>query len=268
MFEFLIPPKLRRKRRKTSPRAVSATERLSLSEGLDFVLQRDHCRTLRLTVKPDGTVLVKAPAAVPIESILNFVRMKLGWIREKRSFFLEHRGSGTEFREGGIIHFLGRPFRLSLLEKKRGSRPRLTAGRLELPCRSDEPEDIEAAFSAWRMTMAKLILARRLARLDTEARALLGDRLGASGLTVRTLKRRWGSCSVRGQITLASRLIELPLPLIDYVILHELCHLRHMDHSPSFHSTLLRLLPDARKREKAIRIWSLEHPQNQQGSRL
>ena len=261
MFEFLLPPKLRRKRRKPSSRAVAETERLSLPEGLDFTLHRDHCRTLRLTVKPDGAVLVKAPVAVPMESILDFVRAKLDWVREKRSFFLEHRRNGTEFREGGIIHFLGKPFRISLVEKRRGSCPRLTADRLELPCRNDSPEDIEAAFKAWRMDTAKLVLARRLSSLDARARGVFSDGLGASGLAVRALRRRWGSCSVRRQITLAARLIELPLPLIDYVICHELCHLRHMDHSPAFHRALTRLLPDARKREEEIRIWSLEHPQ-------
>lgn len=261
MFEFLIPPKLRRKSRKPSPRAISATERLNLPEGLEFTLQRDHCRTLRLTVKPDASVLVKAPAAASQDSILSFVRMKLAWIGEKRSFFLEHNGNRTEFRDGGIVHFLGRPFRLAPEEKRRGSRPRLTSDRLELPCRSTAPEDIEAAFMAWRMDMARLILSRRLPRLDERARAVFSDGRGASGLTVRSLKRRWGSCSVRGQITLASRLIELPLQLVDYVIFHELCHLRHMDHSPAFYAALLRLLPDARKREKEIRIWSLGHPQ-------
>lgn len=263
MFEFLLPPKQRRKRRPAASRTAPAPELRTLpDEGLDFTLQRDRCRTLRLTVKPDSSVLVKAPVSVPLDDILRFVRSRLVWIREKQSFFLEHRGHGPDFRDGGIILFLGRPFRLSPLEKKRGSRPRLTADRLELPCRSDAPEDIEAAFTAWRMTMAKLILARRLTRLDAEARALLCDRLKASGLTVRSLKRRWGSCSVHRQITLAAQLIELPLPLIDYVICHELCHLRHMDHSPSFHAALRRMLPDARSREKSIRIWSLEHPRS------
>lgn len=268
MFEFLLPPKLRRKRKTPSPRKTHSPERMSIPEGLDFTLQRDHCRTLRLTVKPDGSVLVKSPVAVPLERVLDFVRTKLDWIREKQAFFLEHRGSGTDFREGGIIHFLGRPFLISPAEKRRGSRPRLTAGRLELPCRNGTPEDIETAYKAWRMDMAKRVLGRRLARLDARARAILGDRPGQCGLSVRSLKRRWGSCSAQGQITLAARLIELPLPLIDYVICHELCHLRHMDHSPAFHGTLMRLLPDARKREQDIRIWSLEHPQSRQENRL
>ena len=112
------------------------------------------------------------------------------------------------------------------------------------------------------MAVAKLVLARRLNRIETHARAIFCDSASVSGLTVRSLKRRWGSCSVRGQITLAAQLIELPLPLIDYVLCHELCHLRRMDHSPNFHAALQSLLPDARQREKSIRIWSLEHPRS------
>ena len=260
MFGFLLPKKTRKKCRPS--RKASAPESLSLPDAeLDFTLQRDFCRTLRLTVKPDGTVRVKAPVSVPLEDVLRFVRSRLPWIREKQGFFLKHQGMATDFREGGTILFLGRSFRLCLVPAKRGRIPRLMAGRLELPCRSDSPADIEAAFKAWRMDVAKLVLPHRLRRLEAHARALFCDNAAVSGLIVRSLKRRWGSCSVRGQITLASRLIELPLPLIDYVICHELCHLRRMDHSPSFHAALLLLLPEARKREKEIRIWSLGHPQ-------
>ena len=165
-----------------------------------------------------------------------------------------------DFREGSTILFLGKPFRLCLVPARRGRHPQLTACRLELPCRSDSPADIESAFKAWRMDVAKLVLARRLRRLDALARAVFHDNAAVSSLTVRSLKRRWGSCSVRGQITLAAQLIELPLPLIDYVLCHELCHLRRMNHSPDFHASLQKLLSDARQREKDIRIWSLEHP--------
>lgn len=262
MFGFLLPKSVRKKRSRPS-RKASEPVALSLPDaGLDFTLQRDHCRTLRLTVKPDCSVRVKAPISVPLEDILRFVHSRLPWIREKQGFFLKHQGTSTDFREGGTILFLGRPFRLCLVPPKRGQPPRLTADRLELPCHSDSPADIEAAFKVWRMALAKLVLARRLSRLDAHARAVFHDNAAVSGLTVRSLKRRWGSCSVRGQITLASQLIELPLPLIDYVLCHELCHLRHMDHSPNFHAALQKLLPDARQREKEVRIWSLEHPRS------
>ncbi|MBQ8173417.1 MAG: DUF45 domain-containing protein, partial [Mailhella sp.] len=154
----------------------------------------------------------------------------------------------------------GQPFRLTLVTARRGSRPRLIRGCLELPCRDDNPELVEKAFKAWQQGLAKLVLSRRLARLERLACHILSDTVRPSALTVRSLKRRWGSCSIRGEITLAAQLTALPLPLIDYVICHELCHLRRMDHSLHFHKTLLHLLPDAREREKRLRIWSLEHP--------
>ena len=74
MFEFLLPPRLRRRRKGPSPRKPYQPEGLSRPEGLDFTLQRDHCRTLRLTVKPGGDIRVKAPAAMPLAHITRFGR--------------------------------------------------------------------------------------------------------------------------------------------------------------------------------------------------
>lgn len=261
MFDALLN-RLRPKRRKApNPRKTSEPKLLGLpGTSLEFHLQRDFCRTLRLTVKPDGSVLVKAPARVPLNAILDFVRSRLVWIDEKREFFLRHRGEGIRFENDGIIFFAGKPFRLKLIPAHRGEKPLLIRGQLELPCRSESSEDVEAAFKAWRLSLAKQVLTRRLARLETKARIVFGDGAAVSGITVRSLKRRWGSCSVRGEITLAAQLVELPLPLIDYVICHELCHLRRMDHSPAFRTALTALLPEARERERLIRIWSLEHP--------
>ncbi|WP_446425313.1 M48 family metallopeptidase [Mailhella sp.] len=266
---FLLFTKKRRPAPKRSARKASPPETLSLPEhGLSFTFQRDRCRTLRLTVKPDGSLLVKAPAAVPLDAVLDFVRSRRAWIRAKQDFFLSHRGEGPQFHDGGTVFFLGRAFTLRTVPPRRGAKPRLMGGRedghggpfLELPCKDGTPEAVEAAVKAWRLALAKQVLARRLARLDELARLRLDDGARPAGLTVRSLKRRWGSCTVRGQITLAAQLIELPLPLMDYVICHELCHLRRMDHSPAFRTALRRLLPDARERERRIRLWSLEHP--------
>lgn len=262
MLGFLFPKK--RKARRTRTKATPP-ELLRLPDSsLEFTFQRDSCRTLRLTVKPDGTLLVKAPAAVPMEAVLAFVRSRLDWIRAKQEFFLRHRGDAPAFLNGSTAYFLGRPFRLRLVPARRGARARLVGGAggpfLELPCRDHSPEEAERAFKAWRLDLAKRLLSRRLARLERFARHTFGDSAAPTGLTVRSLKRRWGSCSVRGQITLAAQLVELPLPLLDYVLCHELCHLRRMDHSPAFRAALFRLLPDAREREQRIRLWSLEHP--------
>ena len=263
----MLTPLRRTFRKRKDARRIREEREVQLpGTELVFLFQRDGCRTLRLSVRPDGSVRVKAPARLSLEQVLAFVRSRLDWVRAKRDFFASHRGASAELCEGGTILYLGRTFTLRCVPAVRNARPRLTGGVLELPClrpgneETDTGRALERAFSRWRLETAKLVLGRRLARMEARARAVFHDDAAVSRLTVRSLKRRWGSCSVRGDITLAAELIALPLPLIDYVLCHELCHLRAMNHGPAFHALLKRLLPDAEAREKDIRIWSLEHP--------
>lgn len=258
-----------RKRRPPKPgsRRIREESEITLpGTGFTFLFRRDGCRTLRMTVKPDGSVCVKSPAALPLERVLSFVRSRLDWVQEKRTFFAEHRGVPVSAEEGAPVLYLGRVFLLRRTPWKRHARARFVGNVLELPCLrpgADDNARAEAADRAlrrWRLETAKLVLARRLERMAAMARTVLGDDAVVFSLTVRFLRRRWGSCSVRGNITLAAQLTEMPLPLIDYVLCHELCHLRAMNHGAGFHALLRTLLPDAAKRERLIHIWGLEHP--------
>jgi predicted metal-dependent hydrolase len=82
--------------------------------------------------------------------------------------------------------------------------------------------------------------------------------VSATVLKVRKMKRRWGSCSSRGVITFNSHLIKLPEPLIDYVVVHELAHLKEMNHSKAFYRVIEQVMPDYRMREKAIKGYMLD----------
>jgi predicted metal-dependent hydrolase len=95
-----------------------------------------------------------------------------------------------------------------------------------------------------------------------EARQFLGDRLETlaerhglvySGLSIRRQKTRWGSCSAKKRINLNDRLMFLPEPLMEHVLLHELAHTRHLDHSPRFHALLTKLDPRTKEHRKALR---------------
>ncbi len=256
-----------RRSRKGSCRRIVKEETLVLpGTSLSFLLQRDGCRTLRLTVMADGSLRVRAPSSLAVGHVFSFMNSRLDWIREKRDFFAAHRGSAESSRDGSAALYLARPFTIRAVPVRRNARAHFSGRVLELPClraETDAQENDRAlarALMRWQKDTAKLVLGRRLARLARRARAVLGDDRYVSSLAVRSLKRRWGSCSVRGDITLAVQLIAMPLPLIDYVICHELCHLRVMNHGPRFHALLQRLLPDAKERERLIRIWGLEHP--------
>lgn len=80
---------------------------------------------------------------------------------------------------------------------------------------------------------------------------------GAPGLklSVRNMRSRWGSCSRQGNLSLNSELLHLPQPLIEYVVVHELCHLSHLDHSPAFWFQVASCLPDWRQRRTALKQW-------------
>lgn len=252
---------LKRRFRKGRREPAAEPVLLTLPDGSQtFLFQRDGFRTLRMLMRPDGSLLVRAPQAMPLAAVFAFVESRRAWIEEKSAFFAAHRPRGGSLAEGGPVWFLGRPFAVRAVPAARGRKPRLQGRELLLPCRDGHPEDLDRAFRAWTLTTARSVLARRLTRLEAEARTRLGDHTPVPTLTVRSLKRRWGSCSVKGNIVLATQLLALPLPLMDYVIVHELCHLRHMDHGPAFHALLLRLLPDARERRAALHVWGLEHP--------
>lgn len=106
----------------------------------------------------------------------------------------------------------------------------------------------------------KKALTRRLEELHQLVCHTLGDGEPLPDIVVRELKSRWGSCARRRhngaafcRITLSLRLMTLPPDLADYVILHELCHMRRMDHSDAFHALLERVCPGHRERERALR---------------
>ena len=253
----------RRSRPEKNARAIREESMMQLpGTDVTFLFQRDGCRTLRMAIRTDGSILVKAPAGLSIENVFSFMLSRLAWIRSKRDFFVSHKGESPLLKEGQTVLFLGRPFLLCPVPRTRGARAELTGHALKLPCPGTTPSDeaVERAFRRWRRETARLVLGRRLARMERRAQIVFNDSAAVRAFAVRSLKRRWGSCSVRGDITLAEQLIAMPLPLIDYVICHELCHLRAMNHGPSFHALLRLLLPDAGEREKRIHIWSLEHP--------
>ena len=255
----------RRPRPENVRRIVEDRELLLPGSDLAFRFQRDGCRTLRMAVRADGSVTVKAPARLPLENVFAFLRSRLDWVKAKKDFFARHRGAPVTPREGERVFYLGRPFVLCAVPAGRRVRARLRGGALELPLRPDVDETraaraTERAFRRWRLDLATLVLTRRLRRMERLANAVFHDDAAVSAIVVRSLRRRWGSCSVRGEITLAAQLIAMPLPLVDYVLCHELCHLRAMNHGPRFYALLRALLPDADERRRRIRIWSLEHP--------
>jgi len=218
---------------------------------IEFTLERSRRRTIGLTVFPGGTVRVRAPRRVTEESVMALVAGRESWILEKqRVLGTLPRAAGIRFVPGYTVPFLGRPRTIVLNDT--------TARRSVARLRKDaivvdgavSPRAIRRAVYAMYRNAALRVFRQRMRHLRKNPMVAL---LGTPGpVTLRLMRRRWGSCFTDRRITLNPELCAASIREIDYVILHEMCHFREHNHSPRFHRLLTDRMPDWRDRRDRL----------------
>lgn len=212
-------------------------------DRIAFVLSFGEHNRFQITVHPDMRVEVQAPAGKALDVILARVQKRAPWINKQLRYFeqFQPRPTKKQFVSGEALRYLGRQYRLKVLPGTEQSvhltRPFLV---VHLPDTKDRGA-IQALVSAWYQERARATFLRRMELLQIQAKRHLPC---LPSLRVRRMTRRWGSCNGRDCILLNTALVQAPLRCVDYVILHELCHLRHNSHSPRFFKLLQRLMPD------------------------
>jgi predicted metal-dependent hydrolase len=211
--------------------------------SIAFVLMPCEQGRFQITVHPDMRVEVHAPSGKPVEAILARVQKRASWITKQLRHFeqFQPRPVAKQFVSGETFRYLGRQYRLKLVccnqELVRLSRPFLL---VELPDPNDA-KAVETLLREWYHERARTVFVRRLELLYQEAKRHMPR---APALRVQRMIRRWGSCSRQNVIILNTVLVQTPIRCIDYVLVHELCHLRFHDHGPQFFRLLGRLFPD------------------------
>ncbi|MFP5467306.1 MAG: M48 family metallopeptidase [Gammaproteobacteria bacterium] len=225
-----------------------------------YEFKRGKRRTIGLSVRPEG-LTVSAPRWTPVGEVETLLRDRSDWVLEKlretrqRSQALDQ--ARIVWSDGVAFDFLGEQVRLLLdpahaFAAAGGSLERTTDGggmpvlRLGLPHSADESR-IRDAAQAWLMRQAQSLFSQRLDHFAPQ----LGVR--HTRLRLSSAGTRWGSASVDGSIRLNWRLIHLSMDLIDYVVVHELSHLLHMDHSPRFWAVVAGVMPDHAERRRALK---------------
>ena len=215
------------------------------SGWIEFGYRRSRRRrTVGVEVHPDGRVVVAAPPGVAVADLRRFVREREQWIAKWRHRFAEIPQTAEESLVAGQrVPYLGDEWTLAIREGARES-VALLRGRVQI--RTGDPTDLEAVgglLDAWYRAQPLQVLPERFERgWRRHFRSLPLPRL-----TIRKMKTRWGSCNPKGRISLNQELIKMPLGCIDYVVIHELCHLRVPNHSPRFWTQVERLMPDYRR---------------------
>ncbi|MEN6483963.1 MAG: SprT family zinc-dependent metalloprotease [Syntrophobacteraceae bacterium] len=217
------------------------------------VVRSARRKTVGLAVFPDGRVTVTAPHYATDEQIGKIVEKKSAWIRDRLDFFRSSAAPSApvEYKDGTELLLLGRRYRLKISEGlARSVKIDGDSIHLSLPLHlegSDRAARIAAQLRQWYGSRALEVIHGRV-RIYRER---LGVRIGA--VKVKALRSRWGSCSSRGNLSFGWQLVMAPMKIVDYVVVHELCHILCMDHSPRFWAHVESILPDCRRRRDWLR---------------
>jgi hypothetical protein len=211
-------------------------------------------KTLAIIVHPDNRVVVAAPAVCSRKDILRFVEDKSNWVRKVIRANLQRAGKNPpkKYETGEKLLYLGEEY---ILRIEAGTPPRVMMEdghicvRLHVEGLAPEASAVKKLLLNWYMDCA-------LAKIKEKVPSFR-DRIGVnpSFVTVKSMKSRWGSCSASGRISLAWNIIMAPEPVLDYLVVHELCHMIHHNHSPEYWKIVSSVLPD----HKEKRRWLKEH---------
>ena len=218
---------------------------------IQYNLHRENRKRLRVVVAPELTVDVFAPATADEDQIQAAVMKKAAWIASKLDTLERYHPlpAPKKYISGETFIYLGRQYRLKV-EKGR-SQPAKLMGRFLRVWVEDKNDtrSVRDTVDSWYRKRAHETLGRYMEKsYSIASRHAVPEPV----LFIRTMRRRWGSCSPKGRITLNLNLVKVPVHCIEYVIMHELCHLKYHNHSKSFFSLLTRCQPDWHKRKEEL----------------
>lgn len=223
------------------------------TQVIDYELVFTERKTLGIHVYPDSTVVVHAPLGSAEEALAALVLKRARWITQHQREFAQNAPESPlprQYVSGEAYRYLGRQLRLKVIE---GTVERVTLDRHYLLAEVRDPEDqahIGELITRWFHRQAKRIFAERLAQCLPRVEAV--GITPPEHLTIRDMKTRWGSCTPKKRILLNVGLIHVAPHLIDYVIVHELCHLKELNHSAAYYALLDKVMPDWRDRREAL----------------
>ncbi len=217
------------------------------------IIRSGKRKTVSIVIRTNNTIEVLAPSRAPTIVIDQFVRSKSAWIKRKLHFNREIRSNykAKQFVAGELFQLLGTSLTLVIKSGKRSVVHSDNELIVSLPT-TLSPEKREATIKnmvqIWYRDQADIYLAQRCEEL--------GKRVGKIALLVATksYKSRWGSCHQDGRIYFNWRLMMAPVWVVDYVIVHELCHLAHHNHSREYWSLVESIMPDYRHAKTWLKI--------------
>jgi hypothetical protein len=231
---------------------MQKTNRTGNIKDIEFKVVYSRRRTLGISVRPDATVVVRVPYRTADKTIIKIVEEKSDWIIKHRDNYkdLNHNKPGISFSDGEKHLFRGNE---AVLKIEKSAKPFVwfSDGIIDMGLnKSDDPKVVRRMLYTGYKREATLLFPELLNRMLIKHE---NQKFKPAGLVIRSMKRRWGSCSNKGMITLSTELIKFPDKYIEYVIVHELCHLKHHNHGSNYYALLTELFPEWKVVRKEMR---------------
>jgi len=222
--------------------------------SIAFRVHYSRRKTMEIAVHPDGSVVVRAPLGTDQSLVENRVHKRAHWINRHLRHFAQFQ-MRTPKRQyvGGESHlYLGKKYRLKITRSDTKG-VLLKHGYLHVTAPDPGPENVAKLLDAWYRRRARIYFAQALEKCWHKYH-FQNKGVEKPILKIRAMKTRWGSLSKRGGMTLNLELVKTPGECIEYVIVHELCHLFHLNHGKEFYKLLAGLLPDWKNQKQKLEM--------------
>ena len=218
---------------------------------IEYQINYSRRKTMAITVNGDGTIRVAAPRGTAARTVQKWVASQSPWIvRKLAELETAHRLlAQRNYLSGEDFFYLGRPYKLELTHEPRRVRPAVQLGEGTILVKAPDcsPAVVKESLQGWYRWAAGRHIRMRVEHYQVR----LGKYPGR--ITIREQKTRWGSCSARGNLNFNWRVMMAPPEIVDYLVVHELCHLVHLNHSPEFWALVATVIPDYKARKDWLR---------------
>jgi predicted metal-dependent hydrolase len=222
-------------------------------ENIEFSFFHVDRKTLEIAVHPDQTVVIKAPLGVDMEEIHKRVVKRAAWITKQRAFFrqFDPRTPAKGYVGGETHLYLGRQYRL-MIKNGNHDAVKLVKGFFEIQVQGCiSSEKVKCLLEAWYKEKA----ARKFNESFDRCWPYIAKFSSLKpSMQIKRMQKRWGSLSANGILTLNTDLVKAPRECIDYVVVHELSHLRYDNHGPEFYRFLDKVMPNWEKRKHRLEV--------------
>lgn len=211
---------------------------------------RSQRRTVAIQIHPDRRIELKVPLLYNINEVEPFLLKHYRWIFKRLDAPVAPKTEPKRFVDGELHYFLGKQYPIKIIISPENTVV-FQDDTIVIYAKYDLPELIEVLLEKWYFTQARAVFQKISIPLTKQ---MAKYNVAPKSFTIKKMKTRWGSCSSKGSINLNLDLIKLPEGCIKAVILHELCHLVHMNHSKEFYALMTVEMPDWKVWDKQLKF--------------